>query len=203
MKSDTITLKATDGVEIFIYTWKPDNKKDVKAVIQIAHGMAEHAARYERFAAALVDAGFAVYADDHRGHGKTAGSLDNAGYFADGDGWQRVVDDLAMITDHMEKEYPGVPVFFFGHSMGSMLGRTYLMQHGGRLTGAVLSGTAGDPGLLGKVGVLVAKRECKKKGRRTPSELMAKLSFGKFNNAFKPNRTDFDWLSRDEAEVHK
>ena len=203
MKSDTITLKATDGVEIFIYTWKPDNKKDVKAVIQIAHGMAEHAARYERFAAALVDAGFAVYADDHRGHGKTAGSLDNAGYFADGDGWQRVVDDLAMITDHMENEYPGVPVFFFGHSMGSMLGRTYLMQHGGRLTGAVLSGTAGDPGLLGKVGVLVAKRECKKKGRRTPSELMAKLSFGKFNNAFKPNRTDFDWLSRDDAEVDK
>jgi alpha-beta hydrolase superfamily lysophospholipase len=103
----------------------------------------------------------------------------------------------------MEKEYPKVPVFFFGHSMGSMLGRTYLMQHGKRLTGAILSGTAGDPGLLGKVGILVARRECKKKGRGTPSELLAKLSFGKFNNAFKPARTDFDWLSRDEKVVDK
>lgn len=203
MKSETMTLKAKDGAEIFVYTWKPDSKKDVRGVIQIAHGMAEHAARYERFASVLVDAGFAVYADDHRGHGKTAGSLDNVGYFADGDGWQAVVDDLAMITDVMEKEYPGVPVFFFGHSMGSMLGRTYLMQHGKRLTGAILSGTAGDPGLLGKVGIFVAKRESRKKGRRTPSELMAKLSFGKFNNAFKPARTEFDWLSRDEAEVDK
>ena len=203
MKSGTITLKAGDGAEIFVYTWKPDNKKDVRGVIQIAHGMAEHAARYERFASELVDAGFAVYAEDHRGHGKTAGSLDRVGYFADENGWQKVVDDLAMITDVMEKEYPGLPVFFFGHSMGSMLGRTYLMQHGKRLTGAILSGTAGDPGLLGKVGAFVAKRECKKKGRKNPSELMAKLSFGKFNNAFKPARTEFDWLSRDEAEVDK
>ncbi|MBN1883013.1 MAG: lysophospholipase [Deltaproteobacteria bacterium] len=203
MKSGTITLKARDGAEIFVYTWKPDDEKDVKAVIQIAHGMAEHAARYERFANALVDEGFAVYADDHRGHGKTAGSLDRAGFFADEDGWQKVVDDLAMITDHMEKEYPKAPVFFFGHSMGSMLGRTYLLQHGKRLSGAILSGTMGDPGLLGKLGVLVAKRECKKKGRNTPSELLAKLSFGKFNNAFKPARTEFDWLSRDEAEVDK
>jgi alpha-beta hydrolase superfamily lysophospholipase len=203
MKSDTMMLKASDGVDIFIYTWKPDNKKDVRGVVQIAHGMAEHAARYEGFASALVDAGFAVYADDHRGHGKTAGSLDKVGYFADGDGWQRVVDDLAMITDTIEKEYPGLPVFYFGHSMGSMLGRTYLMQHGKRLAGAILSGTAGDPGLLGKVGAFVAKRESKKKGRKTPSELMAKLSFGKFNNAFKPARTEFDWLSRDDAEVDK
>jgi len=203
MKSKIFPLAAADGTSIFIYQWLPDTKKKIKAAIQISHGMAEHAARYERFAAELVQAGYAVYANDHRGHGKTAGSLDTVGYFADEQGWEKVVEDQFTITRHIKKEHPGLPVFLLGHSMGSFISRNYVMNHGGELKGLILSGTAGDPGLLGKIGYLVAKREAKKVGRKTRSPFLDKLSFGKFNNAFKPNRTAFDWLSRDNAEVDK
>jgi len=203
MKADTFTYKASDGTKIFAYRWLPAAKSKIKAAVQIAHGMAEHAARYERFAKKLTAAGYAVYANDHRGHGKTAGSLENVGYLADERGWEKVVDDMYVLTGIIKKENKKVPVFLFGHSMGSFLSRQYAMLHGGELKGLILSGTGGDPGLLGKIGLLVAKREAAKKGRRAKSPLLDKLSFGAFNKAFRPNRTNFDWLSRDNAEVDK
>jgi len=203
MKSDTFTFKASDGTKIAAYRWLPAAKSNIKAAVQIAHGMAEHAARYERFAKVLVKAGYAVYANDHRGHGKTAGALENVGYFADEKGWDKVVDDMLVLTKLIRKENPKVPIFLFGHSMGSFLSRHYAMLHGNEIKGLILSGTGGDPGLLGKIGLFVAKREAAKKGRKTRSPLLDKLSFGAFNKAFKPNRTNFDWLSRDNAEVDK
>lgn len=203
MKSNHFKFKAKDGTELFVYRWLPDDKKKIKAAVQIAHGMAEQASRYERFAKALVKEGYAVYAKDHRGHGKTAGDLDNVGFFAHENGWRTVVDDMHQLTGIIRKENPKVPVFLFGHSMGSMLGRHYAFLYGKDIDGFIVSGTSGDPGLLGKIGVLIAKREKKKKGEKFRSELLTKLSFGEFNKPFKPNRTDYDWLSRDEAEVDK
>jgi alpha-beta hydrolase superfamily lysophospholipase len=203
MKNDTFSFKAADGAQIFTYRWMPDNASDIKGAVQIAHGMAEHAARYERFADALTKAGYAVYANDHRGHGKTAGSLDKVGYFADELGWEKVVVDMHTLTGIIKKECPKKPFFLFGHSMGSFLSRHYAMHYAGELKGLVLSGTAGDPGALGKIGILVATIEAKIKGEKAKSNLLNKLSFGAFNNAFKPNRTDYDWLSRDNAEVDK
>lgn len=203
MKSDTFTFKASDGVQIFTYKWLPDDVSAVKGAVQIAHGMAEHAARYERFAGVLTKAGYAVYANDHRGHGKTAGSLENLGYFADENGWEKVVNDMHTLTGIIKKEHPGKPFFLFGHSMGSFLSRHYSMLYGSELTGLVLSGTGGDPGALGKIGLFVAGVEAKFRGKKAKSDMMNKLSFGAFNSAFKPNRTDYDWLSRDNAEVDK
>ncbi len=203
MKCDTFTYKAADGTRIFAYRWAPGSKDNIKAALQIAHGMAEHGARYERFAGELVKAGYAVYVNDHRGHGKTAGSLENVGFFAEVEGWNKVVDDMHVLTAIIKKENPKVPVFLLGHSMGSFLSRNYAMLHGGDIKGLILSGTAGDPGLLGKVGLFVAKREAARKGKKTKSPLLDKLSFGAYNKAFKPNRTKFDWLSRDNAEVDK
>lgn len=203
MKGDTFTFKTSDGVQIFVYKWLPDDASSVKAAIQIAHGMGEHAARYERFAGALTNAGYAVYANDHRGHGKTAGSSENIGYFADENGWEKVVDDLHSLTGIIKKEYPNKPFFLFGHSMGSFLSRHYAMLYGNELTGLVLSGTGGDPGVIGKAGLFIAKIEAKLRGKNARSEIMTQLSFGAFNKAFKPNRTEFDWLSRDNAEVDK
>jgi alpha-beta hydrolase superfamily lysophospholipase len=201
MKAKTFTLKGADGAKIFVYAWLPDGKP--AAAVQIAHGMAEHAARYERFAGALTGAGYAVYANDHRGHGKTAGSLAAVGWIAEKDGWDLVLDDMHRLTETIKKENPGVPVFLFGHSMGSFFSRGYIARWGGEITGVVLSGTGGDPGLLGKVGVIVAKIEKALKGGKAKSPLMTSLSFGAYNKPFKPNRTDFDWLSRDNAEVDK
>lgn len=184
-----------------MYRWTPENPKQIVGVVQIAHGMAEHAGRYARFAGYLADAGFAVYANDHRGHGKTAGALENVGYFADAGGWQAVVEDMVQLTAIIRGELPGVPIFLLGHSMGSFLSRSYIATHGEDLAGVILSGTGGDPGLLGKVGLLIARWECFRKGKKAQSPLLNNLSFGGFNKAFKPNRTDFDWLSRDAVEV--
>ena len=203
MKSDTFTFKASDGTQIFTYKWMPDSASAIKGAIQIAHGMAEHAARYERFADALTKVGYALYANDHRGHGKTAGSLDRVGYFADEKGWEKVVVDMHTLTGIIKKECPKKPFFLFGHSMGSFLSRNYAMRYANELTGLVLSGTGGDPGAIGKIGLFIATIEAKIKGKKAKSNILTKLSFGAFNNAFKPNRTDYDWLSRDNAEVNK
>lgn len=202
MNATPFALPADDGLEIFVYRWMPEDVPP-RAVVQIAHGMAEHAARYERFAAALCQAGIGVYANDHRGHGRTAGGLENIGFFADTDGWNKVVADMGELRRVIGEENPGVPVFLFGHSMGSFLSRTFISRHGNEIQGVILSGTGGDPGLLGKVGLFIARTLCFLKGAKSPSPLLNALSFGDFNKPFRPNRTDFDWLSRDEAEVDK
>lgn len=198
MQSSTFTFVGADGVEIDAYRWLPEG--DPAAVVQIAHGMAEHAARYERFAAALTGAGYAVYAEDHRGHGQTA-ERTGVGYLSDADGFDTVVADIDALFRVAGEEYPDAPKVLFGHSMGSMLARHYAVSHSQDIAALVLSGTAADPGVLGKVGRLVASAEAKVRGARTPSPLMNAMVFGQYNKAFKPTRTDFDWLSRDEAEV--
>ncbi len=198
MQSTTTTVTASDGTALHTLRWLPDGPP--RAVVQIAHGMAEHSARYARLAEALTASGYAVYAGDHRGHGGTAAKADH-GYFADSDGWDTVVADLRAVTGVAQEEHPGLPVFLLGHSMGSFLARSYVIEDSRELSGVVLSGTAGDPGLLGKAGRAVAVGEARLRGRRHVSPLLDKLTFGQYNAAFKPNRTDFDWLSRDEAEV--
>ena len=207
MEHSTFTVRAADGTPLHVNRWLPEGTP--RAVVQVAHGMAEHSDRYERFAEALTGAGFAVYAADHRGHKGTAGTHDAEGYWADHDGWDTVVDDLAAVTAAARGEQPGLPVVLFGHSMGSFLSRAYAAKHAGAegdrdaIAGLVLSGTAGDPGPLGVVGTGIAGLQARLRGRRHTSGLMDKLSFGQYNAAFKPNRTAFDWLSRDPAEVDK
>ncbi len=202
MKHTGSKTKMTDGQDIFIHKWISE-KSDPKGIVQISHGMAEHAARYEPFAEKLTESGYLVYANDHRGHGKTAGSLDNLGFFAESNGWMRVVEDMNELTSMIQNAHPGLPVFMLGHSMGSFLLRTYMFHYGTRINGAIISGTAGSPGILGDMGILVANLEIKRKGIRGKSQLLHQLTFGGYNKAFKPARTDFDWLSRDHAEVGK
>ncbi|WP_353951982.1 alpha/beta hydrolase [Knoellia sp. S7-12] len=205
MESSTLAVSAADGTSLHTYRWLPDGpvaQKPARGIVQIAHGMAEHAARYERFAEALTGAGYAVYANDHRGHGQTASPADH-GYFADRDGFATVVSDLSSVSEFAQAEHSGVPLVLFGHSMGSFLSRAYAAQHGARLAALILSSTAGDPGPVASVGKRLSGVQARLRGRRHPSGLMDKLTFGQYNAKFKPNRTAFDWLSRDEAEVDK
>ncbi|MEI2825160.1 MAG: alpha/beta hydrolase [Dermatophilaceae bacterium] len=199
MRSTTTTVNAADSTRLHVYRWSPESEP--KAVVLIAHGMAEHAGRYARFAERLTEAGYDVYAVDHRGHGKTAGSVDKVGYFADKDGFEKVVEDLYAVTRTISEDHPELPVFLFGHSMGSILSRAYAIAHSSTISGLVLTGAGGDPGLLGRVGAVVAFAEGTIRGRRSRSPLLDAMSFGKFNDAFKPTRTKFDWLSRDRTEV--
>jgi alpha-beta hydrolase superfamily lysophospholipase len=212
MEHSTLTVAAADGTPLHVNRWLPgdsssnDSRKAPRGVVQIAHGMAEHSDRYERFAQALTDAGYAVYANDHRGHKGTAGTHEDEGYLADDNGFEVMVDDLAAVTARIREEQPGLPVVLFGHSMGSFISRAYAARHAtgaNALAGLILSGTAGDPGLLGAVGAQLASLQARLRGRRHTSGLMNTLSFGQYNANFKPARTDFDWLSRDPAEVDK
>jgi alpha-beta hydrolase superfamily lysophospholipase len=199
MQSSTFTLASRDGTQLHVNRWLPDGP--AKAVVQVAHGMAEHSERYARFAERLTASGYAVYANDHRGHGGTARTTQDAGYFSDDHGFDAVVGDMHLVTEHAREENPGLPFFLFGHSMGSFLSRSYASRFGTDLDGLILSGTAGDAGALGKIGLGLALAQARLRGRRHVSGLMDQLTFGQYGAAFKPNRTKFDWLSSDEAEV--
>jgi alpha-beta hydrolase superfamily lysophospholipase len=201
MRADTFTFKAEDQKELFVYRFRPDEGAPVKAIVHVVHGMGEHAARYARMAEVLVGAGYAVYADDHRGHGKTA-APGELGYFGP-NGFRRVVEDLVQLLVFEKAENPGVPAVIMGHSMGASLTQALMIDHGSLVRAVVLSGTSGKPSLLASAGRLVARVERMRVGPRASSPILHALSFEAFNKAFAPNRTAADWLSRDEAEVDK
>jgi alpha-beta hydrolase superfamily lysophospholipase len=200
MQSSTHTVTTTDGTPLFVQRWAPDGP--AKAVVQIAHGMAEHSGRYARFAERLTAAGYVVYSGDHRGHGQTASAAtpDHL-YFADQRGFPTVVEDLKEVNALARSEQPGLPVFLLGHSMGSFLARAYAIRWGGGLAGLVLTGTSADQGLIRILGQNIARAQARVLSRRHRSKMLDSMASGRFNSAFKPNRTPFDWLSRDEAEV--
>lgn len=199
----SFTFLANDSTEIYACKWATEKEEEPRAIVQIAHGMAEHILRYESFASELISHKIHVYGNDHRGHGKTGEINNNPGYFAAEQGFEKVVEDLIQLTTIIKEENPDVPIFLFGHSMGSFLARRYIQLSGNLLKAVILSGTGGDPGWKGKLGRIIAKREIIKKGAKTPSPLMNRLTFGSYNKGFRPNRTEFDWLNRDEAEVDK
>lgn len=194
-------FRSEEGTEIFVYVWTPENPATIKGIVQISHGMAETAKRYERFAKILTNEGFAVYANDHRGHGKTAGTLEKLGYLADQDGFHWLVQDLHQLSQIIQEKHPGLPLFLLGHSMGSFAVQRYIMLYGNELQGAILSGSNGRQGVALDIGLHIAQKEAEQHGRTAPSEKMDQLLFGNFNRRFRPNRTQFDWLSRDIAEV--
>ncbi|RBP05672.1 alpha-beta hydrolase superfamily lysophospholipase [Roseiarcus fermentans] len=189
-----------DGARLLGRRWLPEGPP--RAVVQIAHGLAEHSQRYARLAAALNQAGFAAYASDHRGHGPSAAPGD-LGHFADRDGWAIALGDLWTFNRLIAAEQPGAPLVFFGHSMGSFLGRGFVAAHSDALAGAVFSGSNGKPPALAALGRLIARIERLRLGRKGKSALLNQMMFGDFNKPFAPARTAVDWLSRDPAEVDK
>jgi alpha-beta hydrolase superfamily lysophospholipase len=174
-----------------------------KGIIQISHGMAEHAKRYGRFAKALNKAGYAAYAHDHRGHGKTIEKPEDTGFFAEKNGWSLVVDDMNVLNQTIKDAHPTLPIYLFAHSMGTFISQQYASKHGKNIAGLMLSASIYNAGFLRKVGLLISKVERLRIGARGQSKLLNAMSFGDFNKPFKPNRTGFDWISRDTAEVDK
>src|SRR5690625_1570271 len=201
VKRTDFSFETTDSMRISAHKWESAVTNDVKAVIQLSHGMAEHVLRYEPFCQFLVQNGYIVYGNDHRGHGHSIVAPDDKGFFADKNGFEKVVIDMHTLSMKVKKEHPNVPLIIFGHSMGSFLTRRYVQLFGDEVDGIILSGTGYSQGLLGKIGLLIAKLERRRKGVRTPSPLMNKLTFGSFNKKFTPVRTEFDFLSRDQQTV--
>ncbi|HVG92631.1 MAG TPA: alpha/beta hydrolase [Alphaproteobacteria bacterium] len=201
--ASTFTLTTPDGVDLFVYGWLPSERP--KAVVQVAHGLAEHAARYARLAGALNGAGYAVYANDHRGHGRTVKSAADLGWFAERDGWRKCADDLWQLNRHIAATHPAMPIVLLGHSMGSTLAEQFMgdPDRGNALAGVVLCGANGKPTSLAKIGGAITWAERLRLGARGRSKLVQSLTFDAFNKKFAPARTAFDWLSRDPAEVDK
>ena len=189
---------AKDGVKLYGYRWDVSKPE---AVVIIVHGMAEHSARYDRFAKALNGAGYAAMTLDLRGHGRSAQS-GTKGYFAKKDGWKKVLEDIKTVVDTAGETYPGVPLVLFGHSMGSIFSRVYMSEHGGDIDACILSGVTINKKGLRDVAPAIT-RLVSFFNPIKPSKLLDSMSFGAFNKPFEPARTKFDWLSRDNAEVDK
>ncbi len=186
---------------IHVHEWNP--AVAATCAIVVAHGMGEHGGRYEELAQHLTSEGYVVYAPDHRGHGRTAGSKDKFGHFADYNGWNLVIEDLRAVIEQVRNNHPQLPIILFGHSMGSLLSRRYIQLYGDQIQGVILSGTSGDPGIMGYIGKLIIQWEIKKSGLDHRNPFLKKLLFGGFNKKFTPYRTPFDWLSRDHQEIDR
>lgn len=188
----------TDNIHARIWT---DDGVAPRGVVQIVHGIVEHLGRYDEFARFLASHGFIVAAEDHLGHGLTAASPENYGYFSDSDGWFRIVRDMKTLRDRAAE--PGLPYFILGHSMGSFLTRTYLIEYpDDGLAGALISGTAQQPLFTVKAGLaLISLLKHGKEGLHRRSDFINGVCFGAYNSKFKPNRTPCDWVCSDEAVV--
>jgi alpha-beta hydrolase superfamily lysophospholipase len=198
MRHDTFVFESAGGQRIHVYRWLPVGP--AKAVVQIAHGAAEHAGRYGRVAAVLVAAGYAVYANDHRGHGRTAVQFGRYGVAGPG-GWDAIVSDVGRLAENIRSQHPDSPLVLLGHSMGGMIVQDCLQRYGSDLAGAVLSGTAGRE--LPNIGEILPllEAELSATGRDAPSQTFLSI-FARFNDSFAgPDATGLEWLSRDRAEV--
>ena len=176
---------------------------EVRAVVQIVHGIAEHIVRYDDFMSFLASNGFVAVGTDHLGHGKSIEKEDQLGFLADKDGWTYIVNDEEILRRAMKENYPNVPQIVFGHSMGSFVTRTHLIRFPGAFDAAIISGTGNQSPALVLGGLAMGNLVVALKGPHHYSKLLNNMAFGSYNKLYGEVRTEYDWLSRDEAQVDK
>lgn len=198
---DFFYASSTGQNEIRARICTPEGKP--KGVIQIAHGIAEHIERYDDFMLFLAENGYVAVGNDHLGHGKTAARLEEAGIFAEENGWDYVVRDMDLLRDRVREDFHDIPYVFFGHSMGSFLTRTYLILHPDRYDAAILSGTGQQSPALINAGYFAANTIVRLKGPRSSGQMLNDMAFGSYCKRIADPRTPFDWLSRVPEEVDK
>jgi alpha-beta hydrolase superfamily lysophospholipase len=204
LKQNDFELKGLDGQAIACTAWLPEGASDqVRATLQIAHGMGEHRLRYRDFAEALTDQNYAVYASDHRGH---VGSMVKGAPGAMGEnGWRQTLSDMNCLAEHAARLHRHKPAALIGHSMGAALAQQYLYLYGDHLAAAVLSGSPGFGSKLRLLLVqLLARLESLRGGPDTQRKFLQGLLFGKHNEPFDtPDATGFEWLSKDVVQVER
>lgn len=198
---DRRICQSPTGAALNLYTKR--TAAPARAVVQINHGLAEHAARYARFADFLGEHGFCVYAHDHRGHGRTRAPDAPPGRFAEAGGGDKVLADVAAVHDLIAAENPGLPVILFGHSMGGLIGLNFLLRHSARVHAAAIWNANFSAGPAGRAALAILAWERFRLGSDVPSRLLPRLTFRAWGKAVAGHRTPFDWLSRDAAEVEK
>lgn len=194
-------IASPTGAALNLYTRRANG--EARAVVQINHGLAEHAARYARFAEFLAERGFHSYAHDHRGHGFTTAPDAPPGRFGAPGGQDEVIADVGAIHDLIRTEHPGLPVILFGHSMGGMIALNYLLRHPEGVHAAAIWNANFSAGLLGRAALAILAWERFRLGSDVPSRLLPRLTFQAWGRQVPGRATPFDWLSRDAREVKK
>jgi alpha-beta hydrolase superfamily lysophospholipase len=182
-----------------VHRW--DSVPQPRAAVHILHGMGEHGGRYARLAGDLNRAGFVVWAHDHRGHGLNPTPPVGLGHFGDHNGWRVLIDDAWAVSEHMLVTFRGLPLVLFAHSMGSFLAQALMAERGTAYRAVVLCGTNGPPGGQEVLVRGLAHAQRLALGGRRHGRWLNSVVLSIYNRPFAPNRTKFDWLSRDEHEV--
>lgn len=201
MSMNHFTFEVDEGIKIFVRKFMPQPNNEIKGIVLISHGISEHSGRYTRFAEALNQTGFVVYAHDQRGHGKT--SNDPGIIYVDEGGVEGTIDDINRLYDIAISEYKGVPVFLFGHSLGSFFARKYIQKYQRQgLKGVILCGPV-SPSDSMQLLITHLKSMVTEYGRRYIDMETLGMIFGSFNERFQPPKTPFDWITSDEVELNK
>ena len=174
-----------------------------RAIVQIIHGIAEYIDRYDEFMSFLADNGIIAVGTDHLGHGKSIESEEQTGFFAYDNGWDYVVRDEEVLRLAMHENYPELPIIVFGHSMGSFMARTLLIRYPDAFNAAIISGTGNQGAALVNGGLFMGNLVTGLKGAHHYSKFLNNLAFGSYNKIYDNPKTEYDWLSRDEANVQK
>lgn len=174
-----------------------------RAIVQIIHGIAEYIGRYDEFMSFLADNGIIAVGTDHLGHGKSIESEEQTGFFAYDNGWDYVVRDEEVLRLAMHENYPELPIIVFGHSMGSFMTRTLLIRYPNAFNAAIISGTGNQGAALVNGGLFMGNLVTGLRGAHHYSKFLNNLAFGSYNKIYENPKTEYDWLSRDEANVQK
>lgn len=177
--------------------------EEPRAIVQIIHGIAEYIDRYDEFMSFLADNGIIAVGTDHLGHGKSIESEEQTGFFAYDNGWDYVVRDEEVLRLAMHENYPELPIIVFGHSMGSFMARTLLIRYPDAFNAAIISGTGNQSAALVNGGLFMGNLVTGLKGAHHYSKFLNNLAFGSYNKIYDNPKTEYDWLSRDEANVQK
>lgn len=206
MQTKSFTMKMEDGFEIALNRWIPNEGTEVKGVVQLHHGLAEHSMRYDRLGSILAENGYILNAYDMRGHGATAelSEKNGTGLFgklADKDGFNRVIEDLHEIITSLKNEFKDKKIILFGHSFGSFVSQGFIEKYGTEIDGCILCGTSGPKknlAFFGKIAVNIVKLF---RGGDSIVPALDKLSFGSYNKRIKNPKTENDWLSTNETNI--
>lgn len=198
MEMKNRTLIAADGLKIYCYIFNPVNREP-KGIVQIVHGLGEHAGRYIEFATKLAKNGYVVCAEDHRGFGRTAISKEQIGHISDSNGHSLILSDMHTLLSHVRIEYPKLPYFIFGHSMGSFLARSFMVKHSHIIDGIILSGSKGKKIFKESLGHLIANVQKSIFGVRAKANLLHSMSLGSYGKKyFKKENSSKAWLTSDD-----
>ena len=199
IKQEFYYPSADEKTQIHAVEWKP--KKEIIGVIQVAHGVTEHILRYEHFAEYFTQRGFVVVGNDHLGHGTSIAPNSKPMYFGPKNSWNFVVKDMETCRKMTKEKYPDVPYVLLGFSLGSFLVRTYLIDYKEPIDAAIIMGTGYIPNFKIAIAKMLANKEAKKVGEENTSPVIKGLTFETYNQLFKPNRTECDWLCANEEAI--